>query len=487
MRLVFKFTFVFILAMIVVQSINGVFRIQRELGLLSSDTRRDHRVLGDVVMRSVAAVWDARGPEMALELIHDMDRAEPGVRLEWAPYDARQGAFPGLALSAGQVDGLQRKHAFSGQGRIAGEEFFITYFPLSVGGQVLGVLKLTDSLSDWDAYVRRSIALTIGVAILQIIFTSLIAWGLGRTLVANPVQALVGLAQRVGQGDWSAGPTWRRRDELGVLGCEMNQMIDRLTELRSRLLTETAARLETNRQLQHAERLSTIGTLASGVAHELGTPLNVVQGRARLIGSGDLSKAEVGENARIIDQQSARMIRIIQELLSYARIRLDQQKSEDLREIVGRTVTLLESLCATRRIRVHQQMPDSPARAEVDLSKIQQVLTNLFLNSVQAMPEGGTLSVGLEKIQAHPAADDSRPPSPNWRLWVTDTGSGIAPEVLPRIFEPFYTTKDPSAGTGLGLSIVQNIIQEHGGSVKVETHPGAGTTFSLLLPAEELS
>jgi signal transduction histidine kinase len=272
-----------------------------------------------------------------------------------------------------------------------------------------------------------------------------------------------------------------QRDELDTLGAAMNQMGEMLQRARQQIAEETAARLATLEHLRHADRLTTVGKLASGVAHELGTPLNVVLGRAKMISSGEAVGEEVGECARIISQQAQHMTRIIRQLLDFARRRAPQRSPEDLSLLVGRTLSLLKPMAHKRSVSLASEVPES-LMLEVDAGQLQQVLTNLVMNGLQAMKNPGTLHVRAEPTRATPPADVGGPEADWLRLDVQDEGEGISAENLPHIFEPFFTTKDVGEGTGLGLSVSYGIIRDHGGWIAVRSEPGQGSCFSIYLP-----
>jgi signal transduction histidine kinase len=247
-------------------------------------------------------------------------------------------------------------------------------------------------------------------------------------------------------------------DELGRLAQAISQMSHRLSEQRD--------------TIRHTDRLGTVGTLAAGVAHELGTPLNVVSGRAELIGSGKLTDQEVTSSAQTIKSESDRMTAIIRQLLDFARQTNSPRVVVELGEVVSRTTDLMRSLAKKSKVRIVDMLPDQPVHIDADAAQIQQVLTNLLTNAIAAMPDGGTATISLA---VPPEADRAC-------VEVTDTGSGIDPQDIDRIFEPFYTTKDVGQGTGLGLSIAYGIVREHGGEIKVDSDSGKSTKFRVFLP-----
>jgi signal transduction histidine kinase len=311
----------------------------------------------------------------------------------------------------------------------------------------------------------------------------LVAMAMGRRMVGRPVEQLVGLARSIGQGNLEARVHLSQKDELSTLADAMNQMAGALASARAQVAQEMAARLATLEHLRHADRLGTVGKLASGVAHELGTPLNVVLGRAKMIASGEAEGEETLEYARIITQQVQHMTGIIRQLLDFARRRTPERTPEDLVALVVRTLKLLQPMAARRNIVLACEAP-GPLHLQVDAGQLQQALTNLIVNGLQSMKRPGTLRVKLGRSRALPPTELGGPEAEWVRVDVMDEGEGISPEVLPRVFEPFFTTKDVGEGTGLGLSVSYGLIRDHGGWISVSSEPGRGSCFSIFLPPE---
>lgn len=302
-------------------------------------------------------------------------------------------------------------------------------------------------------------------------------------LIDAPVRALVDHARRVAEGDFAPRIKLRnRQDELGMLAKEMNAMTQQLAAAEITVRRERQARTATLEKLRHADRLSTVGRIASSIAHELGTPLNVISGRASMI-LEDTEDSQVEEHATIIADQVQRVTAIIRELLDYAR-------SSDLRladvaiaEVVEHATTLLEPVAEQADVcLVSKGSPD--VRAHLDSGRILQVLTNLMTNAIQAMSDGGTLTVRHSVEQVEMPPEKHAEGGVFLRLDVEDTGIGIVPERIAKIFEAFYTTKRSGEGTGLGLSVCQGIAREHGGWIAVRSEVGEGTCFSCFFPQE---
>jgi len=303
------------------------------------------------------------------------------------------------------------------------------------------------------ASLYGSILSLLGVAILSasVIFLGGIHW------VGKPLKKLVEQVNTIGQGNFPQPAVLSSSDELGRLAKAISQMSYRLSEQRD--------------TIRHTDRIGTIGTLAAGVAHELGTPLNVVSGRAGLIATGKLSDAEIEASAKTIKSEADRMTVIIRQLLDFARQTPSSHSLIKTREIVLSTCDIMRPMAKNANVELITVIPEDPFSIAGDAAQVQQVLTNLIRNAIQAMPEGGILTVEMLRSETGKVC-----------IQITDTGVGMKSEDIDRAFEPFFTTKDVGMGTGLGLSIAYGIVSEHGGEIKIKSRLGAGTTFSVLFP-----
>ena len=225
-------------------------------------------------------------------------------------------------------------------------------------------------------------------------------------------------------------------------------------------------------QLRKTERIAELGTLASGMAHEIGTPMNVILGRAEYL-MDRVNEEPVKKGLKTIVEQVERITKVMNQLLAFARRKPHERGPLDLKDIVENSVEMFEERLAKSRVRVETHIDEHCPKVLADNDQMNQVLINLIMNAVHAMPEGGTLRIRLAQAQDMV------------RLTVTDTGQGIPQEELKKIFEPFFTTKEFGKGTGLGLTVVKGIVEEHQGVITVESEAGKGTTFTILLPKSE--
>jgi PAS domain S-box-containing protein len=222
-------------------------------------------------------------------------------------------------------------------------------------------------------------------------------------------------------------------------------------------------------QLRKTERVAELGTLASGMAHEIGTPMNVILGRAEYL-MDRVKEEPVKKGLQTIVTQVERITKVMNQLLTFARRKSPERGPLDLSRAIEDSLEIFQERLAKSRVKVEMQIDKACPRAFADGDQMSQVMINLIMNALHAMEDGGILRIGM--------AQDGE----MVRLTVADTGQGIPQAVLPKIFEPFYTTKEFGKGTGLGLTVVKGIIEEHHGTITVESEEGKGTRFTILIP-----
>jgi signal transduction histidine kinase len=247
--------------------------------------------------------------------------------------------------------------------------------------------------------------------------------------------------------------------ELAAVGRDLE---DRL-ETRSRELRETADRA------QAAEELASIATIVAGLAHEIGTPMGVIQGHAELLESS-VNDERAKQRLQTIRDQIDRITTIMRSLLNMARPDGRERQPVDVGALLEGSLNFLTEKFRVRQIRVSRDLADGMS-VFADEEKLQQLFLNLFLNAADAMPEGGNLRVTLRALDPD-----------SLEVLVIDDGHGIPSEVLQRMFEPFYTTKGAGQGTGLGLVVARGIVRDHGGTIGVASEPGEGAEFRVVLP-----
>jgi signal transduction histidine kinase len=257
--------------------------------------------------------------------------------------------------------------------------------------------------------------------------------------------------------------------QLAAMAKELGHGLDKRTE----------ELVKSREQLRQTERLAELGTLASGMAHEIGTPMNVILGRAELL-QRKTKDPDTAKGMQTIIDQVERITRIMNQLLTFARRRPIERRPIDLNKVVQDTLELVRERLARHRIQVMTTLSPTLPRAYSDPDQIGQVILNLAINALHAMGDSGTLLIRTALVPVgQDSADEYREMI---ELSFTDSGHGIAPEDLDKIFNPFFTTKEVGKGTGLGLTVVHGIVQEHGGDIRVESEIQKGTTFHIRLP-----
>jgi two-component system, NtrC family, sensor kinase len=463
MRLVLKLTLAIAVAVTLITVFNTYSRVQRELDLFAADMRRDNTTVGNVTAEAARIVASLGGPEPALALLSYLHEHDARVFIHWQD----KGAKP-VELSHTVV-------------AIEGVRYLQTEMPLTLAGQN-GVLIVRNSMQLQDDYIRDTISQAAVRLLLTAAICTVIIGLLGWYLAGRPLRLLTARMRLVAEGHLDQPVRLRQRDEIGELAGEFDRMCERLLEARNRAEEETRARVATLEQLRHADRLGTVGQLAAGLAHELGTPLNVISVRAKMLLRGQSEGEEAREAAQILSEQADRMTRIIRQLLDFARRSKPRKERTDIRATAERAAALLEPLASRHRVSLTLQCQDDAVEAETDPEQIHQVITNLVMNAIQAQPNGGSVAVELESIETrHPELDVSGRFA---KIRVADRGAGIKPEIRDQIFEPFFTTKEVGAGTGLGLSVAYGIVREHGGWIDVQSRPDEGSIFTVFVPAK---
>lgn len=492
MRLVTKLVVLLVLGMTGLLAIDAFLSIRREIALVQEDMRVDARRIGHAVRDAAERVRSVEGASGSETLLEGISRETHPVRVRWVWLDAGPEDRHLPEAPAEDIAPLLRGEDVTVRGEsAAGGPVLHTYIPLPKETGRTTALEITESLATMNAELRALVVRGVALVAAVIALGAILVFLAGVRLVGRPLDALLAKIARTSRGDLSGPLVLRNGDELDDVAEGLNAMCERLAEAQRRTREETARRIDALNALRHADRLRSVGRLAAGIAHELGTPLNVVSGRAAEIAAGDLGPGEIRTSAEVIRAQSERISRTVRQLLDFARREPVTRRRVDLRACVRRTVDLLAPLGRVKGVEV--RMADNGAAggagpgggfAEADPSQIDQVLTNLVQNAVQATPHGGTVRVGLDMQRAHAPGETAAHDAEYVRLFVEDDGHGIAEADIQRLFEPFHTTKDVGEGTGLGLSIVYSIVEDHGGWIDVTSTPGAGSRFSVYLPQQ---
>ncbi len=345
--------------------------------------------------------------------------------------------------------------------------------PIRVEGstEVWGTVRLGVSLKAMREEIARTRWQIAGFGILALLLGSAATVLLAQRMT-RPIRALTEGVAAVGKGDFSRRIEVTSQDELGQLSATFNAMsaqLDRVRDLEERL--------------RRADRLAALGTMAAGIAHDIRNPLTSIQIFSQLVASrpDDLSVRE--KFSRVVPRELQRVQAVIEDMMELARPLPLQLEPLDLNKALRELLELHEEQLTAQKIQVNQDLaPDLPPILG-DSKRLPRCLGNFLSNAIQAMPQGGELKIQTSHLEAALLPDPARPAeglTPVVQVRVRDTGVGIPADRLPKIFDPFYTTKEK--GLGMGMAIAHRIIEDHKGTVDVESAVGAGTTFTLCFP-----
>jgi signal transduction histidine kinase len=335
---------------------------------------------------------------------------------------------------------------------------FLT-FPVLRQQQILGFGRIEMSMNSAESLLNRiKFWSTVSATALFLIAVVLAAY-FARS-VTRPIGDLVQAAKRIGAGDLRARLDESSGDEIGVLKIAFNQMVEGIVRLE-----------ETQKRMEKSEIAS---QLAARMAHEIKNPLNSLGLIADHIGDRfapqqEIDRTKFRELLENMKSELARLNQIVEGFLRFARPTVLSKKPTDISDLIGDALNLLQPEADRQGVRIQTKLATGAAKVSADYSQMRQALLNLIINALQAMPDGG-------QVEVLASADSPE----SVEVIIRDTGCGIAPEHLSKLFDPYFTTK--VRGFGLGLSIVERIVQEHGGSIVVKSQPGKGASFIITLP-----
>lgn len=437
----------------------GFVAARRGVDEIESNVASDVREVGVILRDVVASTWEPNGQASAQRMLASAGASHGEIVLRLEP-DAPAGDVI-------EVDASTDRHKVRAR------------LPITVSGRVVGALVVERVLPSRSAAIRTALIDELSLALALALGSVALVGTLGGVVVGRPLARIVDRARRIGAGDFASRLRDDRRDEIGDLKREINLMCDRLARSQRQLEEESTARLSNLEQLRHLDRLRTVGTLSSSIAHELGTPLNVLLLRGQSLVNGDGAGADPAATGRTIVSQVQKMSGIVRQLLDFSRREPPRRVRVSLESVARRSADLLSSLARRSGVAVVVEVAQS-ADVQGDPGQLEQAVTNLVMNALQAMPRGGTLTlrVGTETATAPGGLRTVDAAC----LAVLDTGIGMDQDTLRRVFEPFYTTKPAGDGTGLGLSVTCGIAEDHAGWVAATSTPGVGSTFTLTLP-----
>lgn len=337
--------------------------------------------------------------------------------------------------------------------------------PLKIGSKNLGILKILFDTEIIRSEIRSVFFLLFALTAALIAATILVLYFvIGR--LTESLRKLVGAMDKVDLETTDSIALPQRNDEVGFL-------IEGFENLQNRLAQSKVKLVEAQKQVYHAEKLASIGRLASGVAHEINNPLNGLRSCLYAIKKNPENPAQIKEYISLMDEGISYIENIIQKLLGFSRQKSKIAEALNLNEIIAKSTQLIEYRIRQKMIDFRFQPTDDLPVIKADPILVQEVIINLLINSLDAVKENGLIVVST--FSAGKFVGFS----------VKDNGIGVPAENINKIFDPFFTTKDEGEGTGLGLSVSLGIIESHGGEIKVKSEPGKMTEFIVLLPVEE--
>ncbi|MDY6843427.1 MAG: ATP-binding protein [Thermodesulfobacteriota bacterium] len=329
--------------------------------------------------------------------------------------------------------------------------------------KLTGVLEIGISLE----HVKRDIALVYrsvtAIVVVTLVIMAIIGIMLQSKIVHQPLQELTMKIKQVEAGDLSARVALESDDELGKLGKSFNEMVDKLDNAQNEIERYH------QEQMARVDRLASVGEMAAGLAHEIRNPLTGVSGAIQIMTDDFAPEDPRKEITDEVLKQIDRVNNIIKDMLTYSRPPSPKFKTANIHEVLDEALFLTNPAAVENKVKIEKQYNPSLPEVSIDPSQIQQVFLNIFLNAVQAMPEGGTL-----KVRTYIQKKDG---NENIIVEAEDNGPGIPQDVLKKIFSPFFSTKH--RGTGLGLSVAHSIMEQHCGSISVKSECEKGTTFTI--------
>ncbi len=359
--------------------------------------------------------------------------------------------------------------------------------------QILGVLDTNLSLAKADIQLAESSRIMIAYTACGLVLIAVLSWFFVWRVVGRPVQALERGTERLKAGDLGYQIQVESEDEIGDLARSFNDMSSQLkaehTEnvawthtLEQRVEQKTRELRRAHEHALHTEKMASIGKMAAVLAHEINNPLSGILTYAKLLrkyvdhaDNGKDRREEIRDSLDLIASESRRCGDLVKNLLTFSRTTPINLQPTNLNSVIAQALRLVQHQLELTGIHVEEHLETDLPLIDCDGAQIEQVLLALLLNAIDAMPQGGNLWItSTSDAQAN-----------QLRIVVRDDGAGIPPEILPRIFEPFLTTKETGRGVGLGLAISHSILERHNGTMAVQSEVGKGTTFTVTLPWEK--
>jgi two-component system NtrC family sensor kinase len=360
--------------------------------------------------------------------------------------------------------------------------------PVMRAHRVLGAVVLTFSVSSVAELHQSGRLLALWFVPAAVVVMTLLVNLPVRRFLHEPISGIEKTMQRVAGGDLGARAPVMRNDEIGSVATGLNEMLTRMEnfnvelqrkvseatqELRAKneeLVDSYGRVFELREALMRAQQMATVGQMAANVAHQIGTPLNLISGYVQMMMEKEGAETPGSRRLAIVQEQITKVTSIVRTMLDHAR-QPSPKEPTDIAELVRRVAAVARPKLDAAGVRLDLRVAAGLPLVRADAVQFELALLNLITNSLDAMPDGGVASIAATSTDR------------GVRIAVADTGTGIMPELLPRIFDPWVTTKAAGHGSGLGLSIVRDVVAAHGGTVVASSAEGAGALFTIELPA----
>ena len=421
--------------------------------------------------------------------LHDFIEAEPAVRsISIVTLDHDDTSIFASTSSQERAEALDlaKQAAASGRMQVVQDDVLTTAaMPVRNVGRTLAVV-VTVSMGAADQVRTQARMIALWFAAPTVLMLTLLVDLLARRLIHRRVAVIVSTMHDVAEGQLSARAPVGRPDELGSVAAGLNEMLERMEhfniELQHRVETATTELRDRNVELEEsyrrvvilrdalarAERMAAVGQMAANVAHQVGTPLNLISGYVQMVREGN-ADPRTRERLEIVERQIQQVTGVLRSMLDHARQKSPRERV-DVARVVRYACETAQSQLALSGVELRVRLEGNLPPIEADATQLELVVINLIKNSLDAMPYGGKLTISASEIQTGVQID------------VADTGSGIPPEMLARVFEPWVTSKTIGQGTGLGLAIAREVIEAHGGTIAIRNVEHGGAIVTIHLP-----
>ncbi|MFB3816457.1 MAG: PAS domain-containing sensor histidine kinase [Candidatus Methylomirabilales bacterium] len=486
-----------VLALMIITGIYDYLRLVQERERLLQQTHEDERIFAETLALAVSRNIRRGGTTEELKELLDDLLSRPGL-VAVAIYDPDGQPVASNVAPGAPIPELDQAVRTTLATRLAVSAFLTTengqllrhIQPFRWPGRRTGAIEVRQTLSEMEGEFRRAVRESVLSRLVVLALFVLTVVGLTRWHIGRPIRALIAGARAVGRGDLAQRIAVRRRDEIGQLAEEFNRMAGNLQAAHDEVLRQNEERLRLEQEVHQAQKLAEVGMLAAEVAHEIGTPLNIISGRAEVLDRLLPAARAERRHLDVILKQIERISSIIRALLDYTRPRRPALKAESVIPILGRVADFLLERSRRRGVRIQMDLPIGLPRVLGDADSLQQLFLNLLMNALDASPPGSVITVSA-------GPEPRLPPEGRGRIvrgkaeqacltvHILDGGKGMTAEQLDHIFEPFFSTKMGGQGTGLGLPIVEEIIRAHRGEVELLSIPGRGTEALVRIPLAE--